>query len=84
MSETNDDLAAVQGAIEAVRAGVRRDGGEIELLSFKNDIARVQMGGACAGCHMAGQTLGGIRRQLTETLGRPIRVFPAWKDEHEH
>jgi hypothetical protein len=29
---------------------------------------------------MAGQTLGGIRRHLTEQLGRPVRVFPAWKD----
>jgi NifU-like protein len=38
------------------------------------------LGGACAGCNMAGQTLGGIRRHLTEALGRPIRVFPAWKD----
>jgi NifU-like protein len=79
--ETNEqELDVIQGALETIRAGVESDGGDLELLSFENDIARVQLGGACAGCHMAGQTLGGIRRHLTETLGRPIRVFPAWKD----
>jgi NifU-like protein len=80
MATTEQDLHVIQGALETIRAGVQNDGGELELLSFENDIARIQLGGACAGCHMAGQTLGGIRRHLTETLGRPIRVFPAWKD----
>jgi len=80
MMEMQDELVVVQSAIEQIRVAVQSDGGDLELLSFQNDIAKVQMGGACAGCHMAGQTLGGIRRHLTETLGRPIRVFPAWKE----
>jgi len=80
MATSEKDMQAVQGAIDVIRAGVQGDGGEIELLNFENDIARIQLGGACAGCNMAGQTLGGIRRHLTEALGRPIRVFPAWKD----
>jgi NifU-like protein len=80
MANTEQDMHVLQGALETIRAGVQSDGGDLELLSFENDIARIQLGGACAGCHMAGQTLGGIRRHLTETLGRPIRVFPAWKD----
>jgi NifU-like protein len=80
MTANEQDLHVIQGALETIRAGVQSDGGDLELLSFENDIARIQLGGACAGCHMAGQTLGGIRRHLTETLGRPIRVFPAWKD----
>lgn len=80
MANEETELVVIQDAIQQIRAAVQNDGGDIELLSFKNDIAKVQMGGACAGCHMAGQTLGGIRRHLTETLGRPIRVFPAWKD----
>jgi NifU-like protein len=80
MPTSEQELHVIQGALEAIRTGVQSDGGELELLSFEGDIARIQLGGACAGCHMAGQTLGGIRRHLTETLGRPIRVFPAWKD----
>ncbi|WP_420237713.1 NifU family protein [Telmatobacter bradus] len=80
MASKETELVVIQDAIQQIRAAVQNDGGDIELLSFENDIAKVQMGGACAGCHMAGQTLGGIRRHLTETLGRPVRVFPAWKD----
>ena len=80
MSYMEQDRLAIEEVIEAIRPGVESDGGDLQLLSFENDIARVQLGGNCAGCHMAGQTLGGIRRHLTETLGRPIRVFPAWKD----
>lgn len=80
MESSEQELVVVQNAIEQIRGAVQSDGGDLELLSFQNDIAKVQMGGACAGCHMAGQTLGGIRRQLTEVLGRPIRVLPAWKD----
>jgi NifU-like protein len=80
MTTDENELATVENAIQKIRAFVQNDGGDLELISFRNDIAKVQMGGACAGCHMAGQTLGGIRRQLTETLGRPIRVLPAWKD----
>jgi NifU-like protein len=80
MLNNESDRLAIEDAIAALRPAVQNDGGDMELLSFENDIARIQLGGACAGCHMAGQTLGGIRRHLTETLGRPIRVFPAWKD----
>ena len=80
MATTEQDLHVIEDALQAIRTGMQSDGGDFELLSFENDIVRIQLGGACAGCQMAGQTLGGIRRQLTEILGRPIRVFPAWKD----
>jgi NifU-like protein len=80
MPLSEQELEVIQSTLEVIRTGVQSDGGDLELLSFENDIAKIQLGGACAGCHMAGQTLGGIRRHLTEALGRPIRVFPAWKD----
>jgi NifU-like protein len=80
MATTEQDLHVIEDALQAIRTGMQSDGGDFELLGFENDIVRIQLGGACAGCQMAGQTLGGIRRQLTEILGRPIRVFPAWKD----
>lgn len=80
MSNEETDRVALEDAIKTVRRVVENDGGELRLVSFQNDIARVHLGGTCAGCHMAGMTLGGIRRHLTEALGRPIRVFPAWED----
>jgi NifU-like protein len=81
MEVSSEEYQKVEDVISALRVMIQNDGGDLELLSFKNDMAKVQLGGHCASCHMAGQTLGGIRRQLTEVLGRPIRVFPAWKDE---
>lgn len=81
MSDQGNDLLTIQGALEPIRVGVENDGGELRLISFENDIARIELGGACAACHMAGQTLGGIRRRLSDALGRPVRVFPAWADE---
>jgi NifU-like protein len=80
MATREQELTIIGETIQKIRAAIQSDGGDLELLGFRNDIARVQMGGACASCHMAGQTLGGIRRHLTEALGRPIRVIPAWKD----
>jgi len=83
MPSYEQELVVVQNTIESVRSAVQIDGGDLKLVSFENDIARVLMQGNCIGCLMAGQTLGGIRRQLTETLGRPVRVFPAWEDDDE-
>jgi len=80
MSQAPKDLVVLQDGIAEIRHAISQDGGDLELLSFEDDIARIQLGGACAACHMAGQTLGGIRRHLSEKLGRPIRVFPAWKE----
>lgn len=80
MTNPEEEMAIVGDTIQKIRGAMQSDGGDLELLSFKNDIAKVQMGGACASCQMAGQTLGGIRRHLTAVLGRPIRVMPAWKD----
>lgn len=81
MAMTSDGLAQIEEALRPIKDAVVHDGGDLQLISFDGDIARIQLGGACAACHMAGQTLGGIRRHLTEQMGRPIRVFPAWKDE---
>jgi NifU-like protein len=80
MTTQEQELAIVGEAIQKISTAIQGDGGELKLLGFRNDIARVQMGGACASCQMAGQTLGGIRRHLTEAMGRPIRVVPAWMD----
>ena len=80
MSEPQQELKILQESITEIRDAISRDGGDLELLSFEGDIAKIELRGACASCHMAGQTLGGIRRHLSEKIGRPIRVFPAWKD----
>jgi NifU-like protein len=80
MQNSEEERVTIEDAIAAVRPAIQSDGGDLELVSIERDIVRVHLGGNCAGCHMAGQTLGGIRRHLTEALGRPVRVLPAWKD----
>lgn len=69
-------LAHIEAVIEAVRPGIQRDGGDIGLVSVSGDLIRVRLTGACTHCALAGQTLGGIRRQVTAKLGLPMRVLP--------
>jgi NifU-like protein len=70
-------LAQIEEIILAVRPGIRRDGGDIELASVAGDLIRVRLTGACTHCALAGQTLGGIRRMVIAKLGVPMRVLPA-------
>jgi Fe-S cluster biogenesis protein NfuA len=70
-------LDVVTNVIEDYRSVVRHDGGDIELVAVDGDRIRVRLKGACVDCAMAGQTLGRLRRRLTEALGRPVMVAPA-------
>ncbi len=70
-------LRVIADTIAQVRPILQRDGGDIELAAVEGDMIRVRLSGACVGCGMAGQTLGGVRRRLTSVLGTPVRVAPA-------
>lgn len=63
--------------IESLRPGVQRDGGDLHLVDIDGDRIYVRLSGACTTCSLAGQTLGGVRRQLVKALGWPVRVIPA-------
>lgn len=62
--------------IEEMRPSFRRDGGDIELLRVEGSRVIVRLSGACAGCMLADQTLGGVQKRLADILGRPFRVIP--------
>jgi Fe-S cluster biogenesis protein NfuA len=70
-------MSLIAAAIEELRPGVQRDGGDIELISVSGDWVKVRLKGACVSCSLASQTLGGVRRYLVKALGVPIRVIPA-------
>ncbi|GAB3372454.1 NifU family protein [Azotobacter armeniacus] len=73
-----ESLPLVRDTIERLRPGVQRDGGDLELVAVQNNLVRVRLSGACVGCALAGQTLGGVRRELVKVLGNPsVRVLPA-------
>ncbi|WP_295388939.1 NifU family protein [uncultured Thiodictyon sp.] len=72
-----EQLELIGAIIQAARPAIQQDGGDIELVAITGDVVRVRLTGACAHCALAGQTLGGIRRQIVGKLGVPLRVLPA-------
>ena len=65
--------------IEEMRPVFKADGGDVELVDMEGSMVLVDLQGACSGCQLAGQTLGGLAQKLTEALGRPMRVMPVAK-----
>jgi Fe-S cluster biogenesis protein NfuA len=47
----------VEKVLGTVRAGLQRDGGDIELVEIKDDIVYVRLKGACGTCPMSTLTL---------------------------
>ncbi|HLN23299.1 MAG TPA: NifU family protein [Patescibacteria group bacterium] len=70
-------LDIIAATIQAARPALQQDGGDIELIAVEGDRIKVKLSGACVSCSMAAHTLGGVRRQLMEVLGEPVRVIPA-------
>ena len=61
----------VEEVLEKVRAGLRRDGGDIELVDIKDGIVYVKLKGACGTCPMATLTLknwveANLKREIPE------------------
>ena len=52
---TNEEI--VEAIIERVRPALNADGGDIEILGITDQIVRVKLSGACAGCPSAEMTL---------------------------
>jgi len=44
-------------ALEKVKPSLHADGGDVELVSVKDGVAKVKLKGACAGCPMSQLTL---------------------------
>jgi Fe-S cluster biogenesis protein NfuA len=75
---TEEERLEIIGAtIEAARPAVQADGGDLELVAVEGHRVRVRLSGNCTTCSMAGQTLGGVRRQLMQVLDVPVMVVPA-------
>lgn len=71
------DWETVAAAVEGLRPGVQQDGGDLELVRIEGLRVFIRLKGACTTCTLAGQTLGGVRRNLMAVLGKPVRVVPA-------
>ena len=47
----------VQAALAEIRPQIQADGGDIDLVAVENNIVKVRLRGACAGCPMSALTL---------------------------
>jgi NifU-like protein len=70
-------IKRIETVIESIRPQLHMDKGDIELVEVIGDSIYVNMTGACSGCQMAAQTLGGVQQRLMEDLGEFIKVLPA-------
>ncbi len=56
-------------AIETVRKGLKQEGGDLEVVDFKDGILYVRLTGRCKGCLMAGLTMKNwIEKTLKEAV----------------
>jgi Fe-S cluster biogenesis protein NfuA len=67
---TPDPLAIrIEAALDRIRPAIRRDGGDVWLVKVEDDVAYVQMIGACGGCAAVLSTLkGGIEAVVREDV----------------
>lgn len=73
--DNNNTIEEVEKVINKLRPYLNRDGGDIELLDFKDGIVYVKMLGACAGCSMLDETLkDGVEQILMEEVPGVLEV----------
>lgn len=70
------EILAIGRVIDEMRGTFKADGGDVALVDVSGDLILVHLTGSCAGCQLAGTTLGGVQARITSTLGRPVRVVP--------
>lgn len=67
--ENTSTIEEVEKVINKLRPYLNRDGGDIELIDFKDGIVYVKMLGVCAGCSMLDETLkDGVEQILMEEV----------------
>lgn len=65
----------VQKVIDTIRPSLQADGGDVELVDFKDGVVSVRLRGACSGCPMSQMTLkNGIERVLKKEIPEIISV----------
>ncbi|MCD6529111.1 NifU family protein [Candidatus Bathyarchaeota archaeon] len=65
----------VEKAIGEIRPYLVADGGDIELVGVEDDVVKVKLKGACAGCPMAQMTLQmGVERYIKSKVPEVKRV----------
>jgi Fe-S cluster biogenesis protein NfuA len=59
----------LEKALEKVRAALKNDGGDIELVAYEAGVVKVRLKGACCGCPMSQMTLSNfVEAELKKVL----------------
>ena len=59
----------VEKALNEIRPSLQADGGDVELVAVENDVVKVKLTGACAGCPMSQMTLKqGIEKYIKKVV----------------
>ena len=70
-----ETLKLLEATIDKVRPFLQRDGGDIELIGFRDGIVYVAMVGACQNCSLAQEDIsGGVEILLMEEVPGVIAV----------
>lgn len=65
----------VEKALNDIRPSLQADGGNVELVEVENDIVKVRLTGACAGCPMSQMTLKhGVEQHVKRSIPEISRV----------
>lgn len=65
----------VDAVLDTLRPAIAMDGGAVELLDIKDNIATVRLVGSCAGCPMSMMTLKrGIEQRIKAAVPEIVRV----------
>jgi Fe-S cluster biogenesis protein NfuA len=65
----------VEKALNDIRPSLQADGGNVELVDVENDIVKVRLTGACAGCPMSQMTLKhGVEQLVKRSVPEVSRV----------
>jgi Fe-S cluster biogenesis protein NfuA len=53
----------VESVLNEIRTSLQADGGDVKLVDIENNIVKVRLTGACAGCPMSEMTLKNVVEQ---------------------
>ncbi len=68
----------VQAVLDTIRPMLKADGGDVELVDIKNNVVKVRLQGACAGCPMSQMTLkNGIEKIIKKEIPEIVAVESA-------
>ncbi|MCH4207821.1 MAG: NifU family protein [Solobacterium sp.] len=72
----SDLLERIEASINKIRPYIQQDGGDLQLVDYKDGVVTVRMVGACAGCVMASQDISdGVQAILIDEIPEVKQVI---------